>query len=184
MRKIAIIILLALAVPAALHAQRTARGSWFVGADGVFTFTSFGGQITFGKYLLRSYAGGGVNAAFRAVSQNTGTVSYKLAYGQYTATGEFMYRLCAARSRWFNLYGGGGALLGVEVYDPLDQRPEGVILSETGATFIYGLDARLEAEFYAFRSFAFTVGGRLPVTFGSLCRVFNYEVSAGVRVNF
>lgn len=183
MRKIIIAVIAALAASFPLSAQRTAAGSWYVDVDAVCTFQSLGAQASFGYYMLHSYVGGGANAAIRTVRQDTGTLQYNLPYVQYTATADFMYRLAGTRTRWFTLNGGGGVLLGAEVYDPKNQRPEGVTLSETGGTFIYGVDVRLEMEFYPFRRFGFVVGSRMPLTFGSLCSIFNIDVFAGIRVN-
>ena len=166
------------------QAQRTVNSSLMLTAEYSYPFgmngEDFCVDLECGQYLLDSYWNSGITGAlYSSLLKNEDTMQY----AQILGFGEWMYRLAATRSRCVNLYLGGGVFLGYEAYDPFGKLPSYYETDLGEGSFIYGMHAHLESEFYFCRNIAFVLGGRLPVNFSSpVCKV-HYHVNAGIRIN-
>lgn len=96
---------------------------------------------------------------------------------------DYMYRIASVRSRAFSLYGGGGAFIGYELYDPFSRLPSNIHTGLTDGAFIYGVNANLEAEIFIARKIALIAGCTVPMTFGSVTRWLRVNAITGIRFN-
>jgi hypothetical protein len=94
-----------------------------------------------------------------------------------------MHRIASVRSRAFSLYGGGGAFIGYELYDPASRLPANISTGLGDGAFIYGIDPGIEAEVFISRRVALTAGCTMPLTFGSVTRWIRMNATAGIRLN-
>lgn len=183
-----------LLVPAGAGAQRTMRGQWYATACGTATLSPTAGShpgigIEAGRYTITAKWSGSLRCI---APRGSGS-------GSFTAAGSWMYRIAADRSRAFNLYGGGGAFLGVD-YDDIHGAIEEVI-SDSGSSssstwtqeedassprtaFTYGLEPALEMELFFARKAALVAGVSLPVRPATRQETLSLRASAGVRINF
>ena len=169
---------MAFAVPA--FCQRTMEGQSALEAKGTYNFPSFGGGLEYSRCLLGSYwAVGAFYNDHQKVKNNE-----SIGYSHITVEGSWMARLVGTRSRSINLYGGGGAFMGVEM-------TRSSSISEDSATdeeaigdqsshnyLLWGLHARLQAEFFVLKRVALTVNCSLPVNFSSSVSNIHYGVGA------
>ena len=173
------VLLLALASQPA-GAQRTMKGQYFAEASALWAGYRPGGQAMFGEYLQNSFWAAGISV--RSFSKKLST-SDLMPYLDICAEGEWRYRLLSTRSRMLSLYGGGGVMLGYEAYDPWGRLPETIDTGLGKGTFMYGISAGLQAEFFFTRSMALHVGARVPINFSSDVDWFHWELEAGLRLN-
>lgn len=170
-----------------LSAQRTMKGQFELSAEGYYTFSSGGCDISFGQYLINSYWDCGISTSNRKKLVNDGYEDYRMDFSHLVAYGDFMYRLVGTRNRSVSLYGGGGVFLGYEAYDTFGKLPDTVNLEDVGmdkGSFLYGIHAKLEMEAFIAPRVALLVFGRIPWNFSSPCRKFCYEIGGGLRYNF
>ncbi|MBQ7826720.1 MAG: conjugal transfer protein TraO [Clostridia bacterium] len=164
----------------------------FTASSSVVSDPSLGGGVSFGQYLLASRWDAGVDFLMKRDGK-----PYYPVYAQAS----YMFRFCANRSRSAHLYGGVGVLMGAEVSTPEEMTPstgytdeesgvgvdfsqvEEVQASVAGVAFLYGVQARLEAELFIARKVAIVGAVRMPLTFGSAHSVFNLVGTVGLRFN-
>jgi len=165
------------------RAQRTMRGESLLSAEVYYPFSKpywLGADLSYGKYLLNSYWKAGASVTEYSHSLESGE---PMGYLHAAAYGEWMYRLVGTRSRFFNMYGGGGAFLGYEGIDAFGLLPSEARSSFGSGYFLYGVSVSLEMEVFFSRRVAFILGGRLPLNFSSQFGWFHYHVGAGIRIN-
>ena len=167
-----------------VKAQRTMRGEDMIEARAVSgaadRFLS-GGEIYYGQYLLKSYWKAGISAVQYPVRTD---MFLQDSCVHIVAQGQWMYRLAGTRNRQLNLYGGGGVFLGCEAAGGWDGLFSDRPAEEGRFSFLYGLRADLEAEFFITRRTALVVGGSLPVNFSSGNGNIRWNAGAGFRINF
>ena len=147
--------------------------------DAILTDSSFGAEAVFSQYTLGGFWEVGLSAkqygrpTSAAISiNNLNTV----------AEGAYMFRLVGTRSRSVSLYGGAGAFIGYEAIDPMHKLPSYIQTNLGKGYFLYGLQAKLMAEFFVSRTVALTVDGCVPVNFSSPLRRFHFDVGVGVKI--
>lgn len=201
MRRTLILIILLTAAFSAARAQRTSTESILVSVEGSAAISGTPGsgiQVTGGKYLLDAYVKGGLGLWKYRPAQPDAQKDYM----DVALTCEYMYRLFGSYSRMLNLYAGGGAFLGYTDkganYHPEElEASEGEESSSVSAvrrnTFLSGVAASLEAEFFLTRSMALvgSLNGIIPITGDSTQRwidltTINFHLmpSFGLRYNF
>ena len=190
-----------MAAASAARAQRTSTESILVSVEGSTAVSGTPGsgiQVTGGKYLLNAYLKGGLGVwKYRPVQPDA-----QKDYTDVALTCEYMYRLFGSYSRMLNLYAGGGAFLGYTSksinYHPEELEPaegEGASAASTARrnTFLSGIAASLELEFFLTRSMALvgSMNGIIPITGDSTQRwidltTINFHLmpSFGLRYNF
>ena len=165
------------------HAQRTMRDQNLLTVQMQTPCTDaryFGGSVSWGRYMLDAYWKASVSVVPRGVQLSTG---HTMDLVSLRAGGAYMHRLASVRSRVFSLYGGGGAFIGYELYDPASRLPGNISTGLGDGAFIYGIDPTIEAEVFFTRRLAFTAGCTMPLTFGSATRWIRLNATAGLRLN-
>ena len=165
------------------HAQRTMRDQNLLTASTQTPCTGikdFGASVSYGRYLLDAYWKTSVSVVPRGLQLSTGDRMDILAL---RAGADYMYRIASVRSRAFSLYGGGGAFIGYELYDPFSRLPSNIHTGLTDGAFIYGVNANLEAEVFIARKVALIAGCTVPMTFGSVTRWLRINATTGIRFN-
>lgn len=165
------------------HAQRTMRDQNLLTVQMQTPCTGarhFGGSLTWGRYMLDAYWRTSVSVVPRGVALSTG---HDMDVLGVRAGGAYMHRLASVRSRAFSLYGGCGAFIGYELYDPAGRLPGNIVTGLGDGAFIYGIDPGIEAEVFLSRRLAFTAGCTMPLTFGSVSRWLRINATAGLRLN-
>lgn len=164
-------------------AQRTMRGESLVTASYQHLFQDagvHGAEVSYGQYLSGSYWKAGVRGSDYMYTPET---SQPFRYQHLAAYGEWMYRLAATRGRTLNLYGGGGAFMGVETVDIWSPKRERAREGFEEEAFLYGVSISAEAELFLSRRLALVLSGTLPLNFSSQFGWFHCQVGAGLRVN-
>lgn len=165
-------------------AQRTMKSQLFVGAEGMVSIVDprdHGLALEFGQYTLK----GLWSCRCTGTSNRAEILSdYILKYMDVCGEGGYLYRIVGSRSRQFNLYGGGGAFLGYEFYDPFGSLPSHIAteLPKSGQ-FLYGITPRLEFEAFLSRKIGISLGLSAPLNFTSLVSRFRPRVSLGIRID-
>lgn len=185
------IILSAAALLLATNAfcQRTAIGTIYVSAYGNCSFSGFGGGAEAGMYNAMGQWKVGLSDANRRASvyNADNIIQGHIGYMHLEFCGDYLWRIVSSHDRRLNFYGGAGLFIGVELIDPAKRWPQNSVFPFAKSnTFLYGVDAQLEFEWFPVRTapnLALIVGGRLPVNFSSQIRKFNQEVSVGIRYN-
>lgn len=181
--KLSAVILLTLYSAHNGYAQRTMRDQNLLTISVQTPCTGardFGASVSYGRYLLDSYWRTCVSAIPRGIQLSTGDRMDLLGI---RAGADYMYRIAATRSRSFNLYGGGGAFIGYEIYDPFTRLAPNINTGLKDGAFIYGINASIEAEVFIARRIALTVACATPLTFGSVTRWIRINATAGIRIN-
>ena len=80
----------------------------------------FGGSVSWGRYTLDAFWKASASVVPRGVQLSTG---HTMDLISLRAGAAYMHRLASVRSRVFSLYGGGGAFIGYELYDPASRLP-------------------------------------------------------------
>lgn len=147
--------------------------------DAILTDSSFGAEAVFSQYTL----GGFWEAGISTKQYNTPTSSaFSISSLNVVAEGDYLFRLVGTRNRSVNLYGGAGAFIGYEAVDPLHRIPGTIQTNLKKGYFLYGIQAKLMAEFFISKNVALTVDGCLPVNFSSPIGKFHYDIGVGVKV--
>lgn len=188
--------------PGKAAAQRTSYGEWMLSASVGTSFSHMGGAITFGMYQLPGYWFGEVNFMNRLDIPSN--LNEKVYFPRLEAEGGYMFRIFADYNRVFNLYGGAGAFVGIELldlYKTLTSASYNALIKGgyNEYQFVYGFSPRLEAEFFVLPALAIIGNIRLPFEFNSPFSIpkgenssskkvgifsYCYEVSLGVKLNF
>jgi hypothetical protein len=139
-----------------------------------------GGGIEYAQYLIGGYWFVGAQAASHMINTSG---SYAMRYIDMLTCGGYMHRLLGTRSRRLNLYCGGGAFLGYEFYDPMGELPSSISTGLAAGSFLYGICARAEAEFFISGRLAITAGFCAPLHFPSPVSIFRPDARIGLRYN-
>ena len=165
-------------------AQRTMKGQLFVGTEGMVSIVDprdHGLALEMGQYTLK-----GLWSCRCTGTSNRAEIlsAHTLTYMDICGEGGYLYRIVGSRSRQFNLYGGGGAFIGYEFYDPAGTRPSHIAteLPKSGQ-FLYGITPRLEFEAFLSRKIGISLGLSAPLNFTSLVSRFRPRVSLGLRID-
>lgn len=170
-------------------AQRTSDGCVHIGLAqqiSCYSTPSGGLDINAGMYMLHSYWKAGLSATdYNAIAKGNNLDGECFDHSHFIAYGEWMYRLVGTYSRNLNLYLGGGAFLGANVYELFRPLPEGTERTFPKSEFIYGLKPAVELEFFFCRKVAFILGANFPFTFSSSLETDIAHVvgSLGIRVS-
>lgn len=169
------------------HAQRTAYGERMLSVKGAWTISSLGGELQYGQYLMNGFWFGGLNLSNRVEKDEP--TSERVHFPRLQLNGGYMFRLFGSRTRAINIYGGGDAFIGVEMFDfwKILTSPTRLSFLETGFSeyrFIYGVAPRAEAEFFVFPSVALLVNARIPICFNTKFEILGWELGGGVKINF
>ena len=176
-------VLMAFCTSQEAHAQRTMRDQDLLTAQTQTPCTAaryFGGSVSWGRYTLDAFWKASASVVPRGVQLSTG---HTMDLVSLRAGAAYMHRLASVRSRVFSLYGGGGAFIGYELYDPASRLPGNISTGLGDGAFIYGIDPGIEAEVFLGRRLAFTAGCTMPLTFGSATRWIRVNATAGLRLN-
>lgn len=151
------------------------------------TLSHWGGELSYGQYLLSSYWFGA--AAFHDRIERDVPSGEKIHFPRLEARGGMLYRLLSSYNRAVSLYVGGDAFIGVEMLDlfgTLSPPVRRSLLNNGYKSFqlIYGAAPRLELELFLSPRFALVAGARAPLTFGTRFPLIGWELSAGGRLNF
>ena len=160
-------------------AQRTMSGQSSLCLQSSWTGSSFGAEAFYSQYTLGGFWETGLSAKQYKKGTSTGVDINSL---NIAASGNFLFRLVGTRSRSVNLYGGAGAFLGYEAIDPMHKMPSTIQTNLKNGYFLYGLQAKLVAEFFISKSFAFTLNGCVPINFSSPMGWFHYDIGLGMKV--
>lgn len=139
-----------------------------------------GGVISYGQYTLDGLWRSDVSVRTREYPISTGGKLELITIG---FEGDYMHRIFATRSRSISLYGGGGAFLGYEIYDPFGRLPQSIDIKIGDGAFVYGIKASMEAEIFIISRLAMVMGIDLPMTFSSAAHWLRTEGRIGLRIN-
>lgn len=143
-----------------------------------YTGSSAGAEAIFSRYTLIGYWDTSLGASHHSYATNS---AQRLEDLHITACADYMFRLVGTRSRSVSLYLGGGAFLGYEAIDPLRRLPAQYQSNLDKGYFIYGLRAKLAAEFFVVEKIAICVEAATPVNFRSPLGWFNYNAGLGLK---
>ena len=160
-------------------AQRTMNGQSSLCPSVHWTGSSFGAEAFFSQYTLGGFWEAGLSAKQYKKDTSAGVDINSL---NIAAIGNYLFRLAGTRSRSVNLYGGAGAFIGYEAIDPMHKLPSTIQTNLKNGYFLYGLQAKLVAEFFISKSFAFTLNGCVPINFSSPMGWFHYDIGLGMKV--
>lgn len=186
-RKSIIIALFLLASTLSAHAQRTAVGMNQISATVNTSLSSFGGEVLYGRYLSYGYWFG--NASFVDRAERDAQLSDIMHHQRFQAGGGYMARLYGTKTRSLSLYGGGDVFIGAEMLDVFKStspvtRQSFYSAGFTDFRFIYGLSARLEAEYFPINNLAIVGLIRAPICLNTRFSVLGLELGVGARINF
>ena len=147
--------------------------------DAILTDSSFGAEAVFSQYTLGGFWEVGLSA--KQYGRPT-SAAISINSLNTVAEGAYMFRLVGTRNRSVNLYCGAGVFIGYEAVDPFHKIPDTIQTNLNKGYFLYGLHAKLVAEFFVSRTVALTLDGCVPVNFSSPLGRFHYDVGAGVKI--
>ena len=177
-------VILFISQPCHAKAQRTMSGQSMLAAEvaalSVLRPGDFGINIDYGQYLLSGYWYCSLLGEHNRIATTT---AYSIRYMDIYAGGGYLHRLLASRSRVFGLYAGGGAFLGYEFIDPMNEQPSNISTSLPGGCFQYGIIPEVEIEIFILRKTALTIGADSPINFTSPLSKIRPRIKAGIRVN-
>ena len=160
-------------------AQRTMPGRSSVAITGGWNGSSGSAGAFYGQYTLNGYWETGIAGEDYLIPLSVGG---KLHYDDVVVSGEYQFRLAAARSRVFNLYGGGGVFAGAELVDPMHRLPDYLSLSVPSASFHWGVYAKMVTELYLGRRVAVTASASVPLTPTNEFRVLGFAAGIGLKM--
>ena len=164
-------------------AQRTMIDRNLLTAEYAMQFSSvrdFGINLSWGRYLLDGFWEVSVSGISTGMPLSTGD---RMKLFTIRTEGGYLHRIASTRSRGLNLYAGGTAFIGYEVYDPWSTLPQNVNTGLGSGAFIYGIRPRLEAEIFISKRIAIIICGSAPLTFGSVSSWLRGDAGVGLRVN-
>ena len=160
-------------------AQRTMPGRCSVAIIGGWNGSSVSAEAFFSQYTLTGFWEAGVVGYDYILPINVGG---KLRYDQLAVAGGYQFRLAATRDRAVNLYGGGGIYIGAELVDPLRQLPSYYTIPAKSESFLYGIYAKTEAEFFLGRRLAITVETAAHLNPSSKLHLFHFIAGLGLKL--
>lgn len=167
--------------PIGASAQRTMKGQHAIGIEvgaSMLRLGDLGFGLNYSQYLLNAYWQVGTYASDNSIKTiNALDMEYVDCYLQ----GDYMHRLLCTRSRSISLYGGGGAFIGYEFYDPRRALPANIDIQLPTGNFLYGVNPRIEAEIFIIKRLALTLGGCFPITFSSPLVRLRPQLKMGLR---
>lgn len=159
-------------------AQRTMNGQSSLCPSVHWTGSSFGAEAFFSQYTLGGFWEAGLSVKQYKKDTSAGVDINSL---NIAAIGNYLFRLAGTRSRSINLYGGAGAFLGYEAIDPMHKLPSTIQTNIKNGYFLYGLQAKLVAEFFIAKKVAIVIDGCVPVNFSSPMGWFHYDLGVGLK---
>ena len=147
--------------------------------DAILTDSSFGAEAVFSQYTLGGFWEVGLSAKQYGRPTSVAISIYSL---NTVAEGAYMFRLVGTKSRSVNLYGGAGVFMGYETVDPMHRIPWTIQTNLKKGYFLYGLQAKLAAEFFVSRTVALTLDGCVPVNFSSPLGKIHCDLGVGVKI--
>lgn len=165
-------------MPIAAFAQRTTGGQGMITIEGGFPHTAC---LSYGMYLPSSMWEAGAALQLRTATLANGE---QQPYLPSYAFGNWIYRLAGTSSRSFNIYAGAGAFLGWEF--PSHVKALSVSEAQNGSgsgTFLYGINAKVQAEIFFSKRFALIISGNAPVNFSSTYSLFQPCGCFGFRID-
>ena len=190
MKKLIIATILIASCGTSLFAQRTSKDQDLFSAAITTNLSAVVVDFSWVKYDKHFYWTAGL------MYENVGkyildsSIKEAVAFTRLCPEATFMYRLYGTHNRALSLYGGGGLFFGIEFLDPycwLTKETYDEMVKKSGysaARFIYGGFARLELEFFPWRSWAFFVPVSLNLTGNSKCGLTTLNAGFGVRFNY
>lgn len=160
-------------------AQRTMPGRSCVAIMGGWNGSSASAGAFFSQYTLNGFWEAGILGSDYMLPMSVGS---SLRYDHLALVGGYQFRLVANRSRSLNLYGGGGGFIGAELVDPMRKLPDCLSLSVPSESFLYGIYAKTEAEFFIGRRFAITAEAGLQITPSDKLRLFGFIAGLGFKL--
>ena len=159
-------------------AQRTVSGQPTLALSAHYTGTSVGAEAFFQQYTLGGFweAGASFLPFIQPLSSGDGLYTCHIA-----ATGGYLWRLAATRSRSCNWYAGAGALTGIEWLDPFHQLPDYLDLGISEIRFLYGVYAKTVLELFLSPRFAVLALGAVPVNFSSVNGYVHWQAGLGLK---
>lgn len=164
-------------------AQRTMRSQGHLSIESVSAVnynTWPGGRISYGTYLLSSMWQAGLECDHFGANLSSG---HMLDYLDVNLFAGWQKRLAATRSRNLCLYAGGGATLGYEFMDPWRTIPPHVDIGVAKDTFIYGVYAKTEMEFFPVKKVALILSATASANIPSKIRWYHFTTSLGIRID-
>ena len=160
-------------------AQRTMPGRSCVAILGGWNGSSVSAGAFYSQYTLNGFWEAGITGSDYTLPISVGG---SLRYDHLVVAGGYQFRLAASRSRALNLYGGGGIFIGAELVDPMRQLPDYLSLSVPSESFLYGIYAKTEAEFFIGRRFAITAEAGSQLTPSDKLRLFGFIAGLGFKL--
>ena len=186
MKRIEVLIFCIVCFVSAFEArgQRTMKAQPFFDLSLQTSFTSFGGELSYGQYTMHGYWTASADFLNRHASLvDSGGTSCPVDYSHAVAQGFYMYRLFSDMSRRFCFYGGAGVFLGAEIVDIFNKKPNGGHIPVSNC-FLYGIQPRLSLELFVTDRTALIFHGGLPINFSSEISRFGFLCGIGARFNF
>lgn len=160
-------------------AQRTMPGRSSVAIMGGWNGPSVSAGAFFSQYTLNGFWEAGIVGHDYTLPMSVGG---RLRYDHVAACGGYQFRLVANRSRSANLYGGGGVFVGAELVDPVRELPDYLSLPVPSRSFLFGIYAKTEAEFFIGRRLAITVEAGSQLTPSNKLRLVGFIAGLGLKL--
>ena len=159
-------------------AQRTMSGRSSLRVSTLFNGRFVSAEAFYEQYTLGGYWNTGLTSDVFQLDART--ISVDMA--DIAASGGYMQRIAATRSRNLNLYVGGGILAGVELLDPLKRMPTYMTSGVKNVDFIYGLYAGMSAEWFWTKRVGAVFQASVPFVFNSYGPAIRWNVGAGIKI--
>ena len=166
------------------YAQRTMERQYFISAGVSHEFVSpaaFGGSLSWGQYLHKSYWKVSAEVQNRSIGLSTG---HDFEYTHFFVAGDWMFRCVSTVSRSLSFYVGAGVFTGYEAYDMMHKIPGNISVNLDKGAFLYGVRPSVELEYFVAEKAALLLNGSLPMHFGSPTGWFKWSAGVGFRYNF
>ena len=159
-------------------AQRTISGQPALAFSAHYSGTSVGAEAFFQQYTLGGFweAGASFLPFIQPLSSGGNLYTCHIA-----ATGGYIWRLAATRSRSCNWYAGAGAFTGIEWLDPFHRLPDYLDLGVSEIRFLYGVYTKTVLELFLSPRFAVLVQGAVPVNFSSVTGYIHWQAGLGLK---
>ena len=160
-------------------AQRTISGQPTLALSAYYTGSFVGAEAFFQQYTLGGFWEAGAFATPYLHPLSSGDI---LDNWHIAASGGYLWRLAATRSRSCNWYAGAGAYVGIEWLDPFGKLPGYIDLGVADIRFLYGVYAKTVLEVFLSPRFAMLIQGAAPVNFSSVTGYINWQAGLGVKI--